>query len=148
MAMISRRQLAEEQAKLLADLALETGLDLKRPKKPTADYASARGVPIAGPRSGIHRAVAGAGAATAADRSRRDHTASGNEVLNRTGNRCYLCSERVTIFDFHLDHVIPLSRGGTDDPANLLAACGACNLRKGTRYVAFNVSTRKAVFVD
>lgn len=31
------------------------------------------------------------------------------------------------------DHIIPKSRGGTDDPENLVAACLKCNREKGTR---------------
>src|SRR5262249_1849686 len=29
-----------------------------------------------------------------------------------------------------VDHILPLSRGGTDDPANLAPACRACNMEK------------------
>ena len=31
------------------------------------------------------------------------------------------------------DHVIPRSRGGSDDPANLVLACVSCNASKGAR---------------
>jgi 5-methylcytosine-specific restriction endonuclease McrA len=31
------------------------------------------------------------------------------------------------------DHLIPLSRGGTNDWTNVLTACSACNTRKGNR---------------
>lgn len=31
----------------------------------------------------------------------------------------------------HLDHVQPIARGGTDQPANLQPLCSACNLAKG-----------------
>ena len=31
------------------------------------------------------------------------------------------------------DHLIPLSRGGTNDWTNVVAACSACNTRKGNR---------------
>ena len=33
----------------------------------------------------------------------------------------------------HVDHVIPRSRGGTDDLENLVTACSACNLAKYDR---------------
>ncbi len=33
----------------------------------------------------------------------------------------------------HLDHAIPLSRGGTGWPANLRPACASCNLSKHTK---------------
>lgn len=35
----------------------------------------------------------------------------------------------------HLDHAIPLSRGGTNWPANLRPACNNCNLRKHNKTV-------------
>lgn len=31
----------------------------------------------------------------------------------------------------HVDHVLPRSRGGQDDPGNLRAACRECNMRRG-----------------
>ncbi|MEW1881239.1 HNH endonuclease signature motif containing protein [Rhodococcus sp. NPDC080181] len=34
---------------------------------------------------------------------------------------------------FHVDHAIPLARGGTDDWTNLVSACPRDNLRKGTK---------------
>ncbi len=33
----------------------------------------------------------------------------------------------------HMDHVVPISRGGPDDPRNKVLACGRCNLSKGAR---------------
>lgn len=32
-----------------------------------------------------------------------------------------------------LDHVVPHSRGGSDDPASLVTACWSCNRDKGNR---------------
>jgi 5-methylcytosine-specific restriction endonuclease McrA len=52
------------------------------------------------------------------------------------GGRCYLCSrdwESLPVKQKHIDHVIPVSRGGTNWPANLRPACEQCNLRKGTK---------------
>ncbi len=52
-------------------------------------------------------------------------------VLQRDGFRCVYCGgspER-----FHLDHVMPKSRGGTDDANNLVASCPPCNLYKGAK---------------
>lgn len=32
-----------------------------------------------------------------------------------------------------LDHLVPISKGGTDDDLNLVLACSACNVAKGDR---------------
>jgi 5-methylcytosine-specific restriction endonuclease McrA len=32
-----------------------------------------------------------------------------------------------------VDHVIPITKGGTDDPLNLVAACARCNYSFGNR---------------
>lgn len=34
---------------------------------------------------------------------------------------------------FHIDHIVPLARGGTNDSANLQLLCETCNLRKGSK---------------
>jgi hypothetical protein len=62
-------------------------------------------------------------------------TATVDQVLARFayfGNRCVYCrtTERLTV-----DHVVPLSRGGSHWPANLRPACISCNSRKGARRV-------------
>ncbi len=46
---------------------------------------------------------------------------------------CYLCGEEIPKGEGHLDHVIPISRGGSHTADNLRATHGYCNLRKGTR---------------
>lgn len=39
---------------------------------------------------------------------------------------------------FTIDHVIPLSKGGTDDLDNLALSCFHCNRRKATRVTALD----------
>jgi hypothetical protein len=34
---------------------------------------------------------------------------------------------------FHIEHIVPGSRGGPDDPDNLALACPSCNLHKSDR---------------
>ena len=43
---------------------------------------------------------------------------------------CYLCSSPVAFGKDHLEHKIPLSRGGTNEQGNLDVSCQGCNLRK------------------
>lgn len=40
---------------------------------------------------------------------------------------CYYCEERALT----IDHYIPIGRGGTSDPRNLVPACLGCNSMKG-----------------
>jgi 5-methylcytosine-specific restriction endonuclease McrA len=35
--------------------------------------------------------------------------------------------------DYHVDHVIPLSRGGSNGPENICLSCPSCNLKKAAR---------------
>ena len=61
-------------------------------------------------------------------------------VLHRDGFRCRYCGARASDgASLHIDHIVPVSRGGTDDEENLCCACSDCNIGKGNRY-----STRPA----
>jgi hypothetical protein len=53
-------------------------------------------------------------------------------VAERAGHRCEYCRAPETIFNlvFEVEHLVPTSRGGSDDLANLALACRACNLHK------------------
>ncbi len=53
------------------------------------------------------------------------------DVLKRDGFACRYCGQRPPDVVLHLDHVVPVSRGGTDEMANLCACCPACNQGKG-----------------
>ena len=44
------------------------------------------------------------------------------------------CSNRITVFDFHVAHNIPSSRGGTNTFENLKPMCARCNYAMGNRY--------------
>jgi hypothetical protein len=49
-------------------------------------------------------------------------------IFERDGNKCVYCGEAG---DLHLDHIIPVSKGGTSDDENLQVLCSSCNLKKG-----------------
>lgn len=55
-------------------------------------------------------------------------------LLNRHGYRCAYCGERPT--KIHMDHVVPLMRGGKHQIGNVLPACAPCNLSKNARLLA------------
>lgn len=46
---------------------------------------------------------------------------------------CYWCRRQTKKGARHIDHIIALSAGGTDAPANLCVACPSCNIRKGAK---------------
>lgn len=48
------------------------------------------------------------------------------------GNRCYLCGKKLK--KYHVDHFIPLAKGGTNDPGNLRLACPKCNQSKNAKH--------------
>lgn len=50
-------------------------------------------------------------------------------LLHLKGTACVYCPGVATT----RDHVIPRSRGGSNDPVNLVPACFACNHAKGNR---------------
>ena len=44
--------------------------------------------------------------------------------------RCYLCGDLIKMGERQVDHIMPLSKGGTHRPSNLAVACASCNLKK------------------
>jgi hypothetical protein len=59
-----------------------------------------------------------------------------NEILERNGFTCQLCGAGPGDSDpfnpnrkvrLHIDHIKPLSQGGTNDKSNLRVVCSACN---------------------
>lgn len=52
-------------------------------------------------------------------------------LLVRDGCTCQYCGRRLPPARLTIDHVIPRSRGGSDDWNNLVVACIECNARKG-----------------
>jgi len=44
------------------------------------------------------------------------------------------CKNRMSVFDFHVGHNKPESKGGTLDIKNLRAICARCNYSMGSQY--------------
>jgi 5-methylcytosine-specific restriction endonuclease McrA len=42
---------------------------------------------------------------------------------------CAYCDSDLRTVEYHVDHVLPLAAGGTNDVRNLVLACPCCNLR-------------------
>ena len=47
--------------------------------------------------------------------------------------RCYLCGKLIPLGSRHVDHILPLSKGGKHRSSNLAAACDTCNLGKSAK---------------
>ena len=66
-----------------------------------------------------------------------------NEVAEQAGRRCEYCHAPAVIFNFSLEveHILPLSAGGSDSLDNLALACRSCNAFKGSRQFALDADT-------
>ena len=69
------------------------------------------------------------------------------QVRARARDRCQFCRMHQSLqgATFHVEHVIPMSAGGTSDPSNLVLACPSCNLHKSNRIDAADPESGKSV---
>jgi 5-methylcytosine-specific restriction endonuclease McrA len=51
-------------------------------------------------------------------------------LIKKQGDACFWCHEIIPSGKHHVDHKIPLSRGGSNWPQNLAITCATCNFRK------------------
>jgi 5-methylcytosine-specific restriction endonuclease McrA len=52
-------------------------------------------------------------------------------IFEAQGGACAYCAKPVV--EYHVDHMTPLSRGGSNEASNLAITCPNCNLSKGTK---------------
>lgn len=66
-------------------------------------------------------------------------------VRERANHLCEYChtSEQWQYVRFTIDHVIPPTQGGSDDPDNLALACFHCNRRKSNRLTGVDPDSGK-----
>lgn len=67
------------------------------------------------------------------------------QVLDLYGHNCHICNEPIDLkaarragmtnweYGLQIDHVIPLTKGGSDNLDNVRPSHGICNLKKGNR---------------
>lgn len=60
------------------------------------------------------------------------------DVWNKTGGLCTYCLVELTpesgrSNSYHIDHVMPVSKGGQNDISNLTPACQSCNSKKNNK---------------
>jgi hypothetical protein len=56
-------------------------------------------------------------------------------VIARADHRCEYCGMHQSLqgATFHVEHILPQSKSGSDEPENLCLACPRCNLLKSSR---------------
>lgn len=55
-------------------------------------------------------------------------------IYARDGGICMKCGKEVSKDNFHVDHIVPVSKGGDEwDLENLELSCPECNLKKGAK---------------
>lgn len=53
------------------------------------------------------------------------------KIFDKCGGHCGYCGIKLKNNKFEIEHRQPKSRGGRDNPNNILPACRPCNIRKG-----------------
>lgn len=58
-------------------------------------------------------------------------------ILSRDGFQCRYCGAKAGFWtELEIDHVMPVSKGGTNHGENLITACERCNRGKGAKIVS------------
>jgi hypothetical protein len=52
-------------------------------------------------------------------------------IFERDGYVCRYCGDEKG--PFHIDHIVPVAKGGDNNPLNLTVSCQCCNLSKGSK---------------
>lgn len=73
-------------------------------------------------------------------------------VWNKTRGCCSYCNQKLNPFtEFTVDHVVPVSRGGTHELGNLVPCCRSCNSSKSAQdvdsFMSQSIAPEKAIRV-
>lgn len=64
-------------------------------------------------------------------------------IYRRDGYKCFYCGMRVNL---SIDHVVPVSKGGSHDDSNLVTCCRECNSSKGDLTIAqWDAAKRRSI---
>jgi 5-methylcytosine-specific restriction endonuclease McrA len=66
-------------------------------------------------------------------KTRTHGVARRREIYDRDNGSCYLCFTPISFESFELDHLVPVSRAGSNAPENLAVCCLSCNRSRGTK---------------
>lgn len=67
-------------------------------------------------------------------------------LRQRDGDHCYLCRKDMTGLRAVIEHIIPISHGGLNEPHNVALACSNCNMRKANLYVSIDIVSGRACY--
>jgi len=81
--------------------------------------------------------------ASAMNRRAREYQCQGSltadllrDRIFESGGRCEWCATDLVNHEFELDHLVSLSRKGSNTPDNIVVSCPSCNRRKSGKHVA------------
>lgn len=63
------------------------------------------------------------------------HSNIKDELLKKMGNKCSNCGKTIDFRTAVIEHIIPISEGGTNDLYNLSISCLSCNLLKADNII-------------
>ena len=68
------------------------------------------------------------------------------EIKSEYGRFCPYCNHKIEIG--HIDHIVPVSKGGTNDRDNLVYVCAPCNLKKNNKSLLEFMIYRRTMATD
>lgn len=81
--------------------------------------------------------------------TKRKHLSSNKALIRKLfaiqGNICMYCDCDLAELEYHIDHIVPLAVGGSNNISNLCIACKRCNLLASS--FVFNSLFAKRVFL-
>ena len=65
-------------------------------------------------------------------------------MFKRDSFKCQYCGASAPDVLLHIDHINPVSKGGTNDIVNLVTSCESCNLGKSDKLLSENAAVNKS----
>ena len=64
-----------------------------------------------------------------------------SDLCNHYGNVCLCCWRSAGLAKLTADHVLPLSKGGSNDISNIQPLCKSCNCKKHAKHIDYRLDT-------